>query len=1126
MPASTHRVKSLVNQVRRRWRRRALLQGVSLTLLTLVFFTALFLLLYMQTNIAMQTLTIGLIVGGLVVLYVAAKYLAAPLLKKLDDRQIAMYVEERIPGLEDRLNSAVEVGSTREFSGDLIDRLIDDASRQVNAIPVTTVVDQKKQKFLSIATAGGVLLFLIFGYNASDEIISAFSGAKVSMAATPEIPYMSVAPGNVEIEKGESQEIIVALRDETEIDVLLHYKIGDGEWQKESMRKSIGNDAYLYEFINLQEPVQYFVLHEQVESERFGISLYEFPAVARIDLRYSYPSYTGLPARDEANQGDIRGLKGSQVNVAINTTGAVVTAEMVFDDGRRQSLNGAGDGTFRTQITLNENDYYHIELIDQVGKSNKFPEEYQIIAVEDEKPVITINDPQRDVRVNAIEEVLIAAQASDDYGVKNLRLHLSVNGEDEEVHVLGGEGAPNKQELSGDYLVFLEDYTLEPGDIISYYLEAEDYFDAHTAEASDMYFIEVTPFDQRFTQQNNQGGMPGGGGMQSRTVISQQEIIAATWRLHRERESLNDEEFEQGREGLERAQQNLKENIEERISSTAFSVELQSSEESQKIVEFLRNAVDAMDEAIDELADAELEDALKPERKALNFLLRADALNRDRQVAMNRNQQGGGGGGGSMEDRMTELMDLELDISRDKYEVQQQQNQQGGQGQEGMDETLNRIKELARRQQRMANQRQRELEGEDKKRYIERLQRDQDELRRQTEQLAQNLQNQSASQSGQQGQQQEMQEGLQRAIDSMREAERALRNGDEQRAAASQQQALNELDKMQQQLRVAGAETTREMLDEFARDFDELKEQESQLGEDIEQAFNNARQNNGRITREEVERLSENRRNMTSRLEQFERQAEAVEEATRSEDTEVASSMRNLVRQMRRDELEKKMEDSQKALDSGWLDFAERVQEDIESSMERMSTQVRELQNQLPQTDEEQLRRAMADLQDLRERIEAMENQATQPGQEQQPGQAGQPGASGQPGQSGDRNQRAQAARMERQLEQAEEAMERLDGQLGENEGFQRMLRQARNTLNNVADASNTGVLLDEESAKQFFNKDVYNPLSELEMQLARELDVIEMEKKLFGARNAPVPDEYREAVDRYYESLSKSNNE
>ena len=104
------------------------------------------------------------------------------------------------------------------------------------------------------------------------------------------------------------------------------------------------------------------------------------------------------------------------------------------------------------------------------------------------------------------------------------------------------------------------------------------------------------------------------------------------------------------------------------------------------------------------------------------------------------------------------------------------------------------------------------------------------------------------------------------------------------------------------------------------------------------------------------------------------------------------------------------------------------------------------------------------------------------------------------------------------------EAMERLQNQLGGNEGMQRELQRAQNALRNVADASFRGVLLDDESAKNFFNEDLFQPFSELENQLARELDTIEREKKLFGARKAEVPDEYRDTVDRYYESLSKSN--
>ena len=247
----------------------------------------------------------------------------------------------------------------------------------------------------------------------------------------------------------------------------------------------------------------------------------------------------------------------------------------------------------------------------------------------------------------------------------------------------------------------------------------------------------------------------------------------------------------------------------------------------------------------------------------------------------------------------------------------------------------------------------------------------------------------------------------------------------------------------------------------------------------------------------------------------MERQAEAVESAARGEDPEVASDVRNMLQQMKRDELEQKMEDSDKALENGWLDYAERLEDEIETSMDRMATQMQELQEQLPQTDEEQLRRALADLQNIRERLEAMQRQS------QSSPSSGDPSSQGE---SSERSDRARESRMQREMERAQEAMERLENQLGGNEGMQRELQRAQNALRNVADASFRGILLDDENAKNFFNKDLFQPFSELESQLARELDTIEMEKKLFGARKAEVPDEYRDTVDRYYESLSKSN--
>ncbi|MFQ5571216.1 MAG: DUF4175 family protein [Rhodothermales bacterium] len=1115
MNASRHTVKGLVSDIRKRWRRRALIQGGALTLLTLLFFATVLLLLYTSVTLKPPHLLIGVGVAAAAVLGVLALFVFRPGLRRLSDRQIALFVEEKIPELEDRLNSAVEVNdedALRKEHSALIDQLIDDAARQTRAIPMTTVVDRKRERLLTYTAAGFLGAFLLFGYTTLDKIQFTASGVDLSALTEAARPFMTVSPGSVEIEKGASQEIIVTLRDDTDDDVVLVYKEGDGEWKKEAMQRGLDDPTFLQEFFDIQEPIQYYVEFGETRSEPYLLSLYEFPEVGRIDLAYTYPDYTGLAPRTEEDTGDIRGLKGSTVAITLRTTGTVETAELVLNDERTLLLEPLGEGRFRGRLTLDEPGYYVAHLTDAAGKNNKFPDEYRIEPVEDEKPYITITDPQRDVRANAIEEVLVAASVQDDYGVKDLRLTFSVNGDDEQTLRLMDQATERPLETAGEHLFYLEDYSLVPGDVISYYLEAEDYFHTDAPEATDMYFIEVIPFDQKFSQVNNTGGMQGG--QPSGIVLSQQQIIAATWKLHRERSEMEGAEVEEALDGLVQAQSNLKNNIEERINSTAFSLELRNNEDQQQVVEWLRQATGEMDRARIDLRADRLKKALTPERKALNYLLRADALNKEQQVTMNR----GGGGQSATEERMTELMDLELDISKDKYEMQQQRAQQ--QQDQQLDETLNKLRELARRQQNLANQnRPEDLEGEDKKRFIDKLKRDQDELRRQSEQLADNMR-QMARNNDQISQQ--MQQRMERIAENMREAEQALRRNDPQRAMARQQQALNELQRLEQEMRLSSTDNSREMIEDLAQQFDQFRDQERQLGRDIEEAAEEARLRQGRTDQETVDRLQQKRQQMLDNLERLMDQAEAVQERIQQDDPELARTVRNILQQVRRERLEENMRNSEEAIEEGWLDYAERMEDEILATIERLETQRRAFEQSLPLTDEEQLTRSLEEIRNLMRQFEQMQNQA-QAGQqgnpnEQQNQQQGQ--QQGRAGSPSDRQARADAARMQRQLERAQETLERLQRDLGNNPAAQNQIRRLQNLMNR---ADNTGILLEGDAAKAFFNDRVYDPLSQLELEVARQLDLIEMEKKLYGGRKTDVPAEYRDLVEKYYESLAKT---
>src|SRR6058998_1524127 len=90
------------------------------------------------------------------------------------------------------------------------------------------------------------------------------------------------------------------------------------------------------------------------------------------------------------------------------------------------------------------------------------------------------------------------------------------------------------------------------------------------------------------------------------------------------------------------------------------------------------------------------DNALSPEQRALKLLQQAEEQY-ELQVSMQNGGGGGGGGQNSMAEDLADLFELELDKLANQYEMQQRAEQQ--QNDHQVDEMVEKLKELARRQQ-------------------------------------------------------------------------------------------------------------------------------------------------------------------------------------------------------------------------------------------------------------------------------------------------------------------------------------------------------------------------------------------------------------------------------------------
>ncbi len=143
---------------------------------------------------------------------------------------------------------------------------------------------------------------------------------------------------------------------------------------------------------------------------------------------------------------------------------------MLNDDS--QIALKAGEGNWLTaRVPIEKDGMYHVAALDR-GDNVRLSEDYFIEAQKDTPPVVKLVRPGRDAKVNPIEEVAVEVQGSDDFGLHELSLRYSVNGGPEKtVSMLPHPGA---KEASGKTTIYLEDYKMSPGDLVTMYATARD----------------------------------------------------------------------------------------------------------------------------------------------------------------------------------------------------------------------------------------------------------------------------------------------------------------------------------------------------------------------------------------------------------------------------------------------------------------------------------------------------------------------------------------------------------------------------------------------------------------------------------------------------------------------------
>src|SRR6185369_5857778 len=341
----------------------------------------------------------------------------------------------------------------------------------------------------------------------------------------------------------------------------------------------------------------------------------------------------------------------------------------------------------------------------------------------------------------------------------------------------------------------------------SYYAKARD---ANNETTSDIYFIEVKPFEMEYRQSQQQGGGGGGGGQgdQDQNALSrrQKDLIAATHKLMRESDKYTPQEKKDGYEAVAAGQEKLRTDTLEFLDRIGRRLpdELEGQKEMAEMANDLKQAADEMKGAPPPLRQESGRDALPPEQRALQKLLAADAIFRQVQVAFgNQNAQGGGGGNQRQQQELSGLFELELDKMKNQYETVQRQQQQ--QAQQQKSEAERKLEELARRQEQALEEQRRRMQGARNQSGGGGSQRQQQEMIDETRKAARELER--LSRERRDPQMAELSRQLNQTADEMQKAQASSR-GNSSESIAQNERALDRLQQAQQRLQQQSGSTS------------------------------------------------------------------------------------------------------------------------------------------------------------------------------------------------------------------------------------------------------------------------------------------------------------------------------
>ena len=477
--------------VRRAWKRAAGLSGLVVVLVEALGVFGVVLLVDVLYRPRLEGRMVLLFLSAAAIVYLVVRHVLRPLVRRIPDEQIALYVEEHSPGFEGALISAAEfgpagspalagrrgpAGGISEQQRSIIDAIIGEAEARTRRLGLRSAVDLSRLKKYAVTAAVALAIYLVIGllapktmaHHATRVLVPWLTPAEEE--AAPERPAFredlspitfELSAGDTALCRGTPFDLEAGLSRSPRRPVLFHFRTPaetrsgrrrrpddaassaepvtgeDPAWRTLTMQEIEKLHGYRVSLPDVNEDLEYYVSTGEFSSDAYRITVYDPLRLEGFEIGVRFPKY--LELADELTEqptGDVSVPEGSTVTVRILTNGRLEGGRLTWAEGDFLDLvvdKGLDDGrgaSAATSFLVVKDRSYTFVVRDVNGQELPSSAPALVHAIKDSPPDLEVTLPKIDISAHPLAEVAFRVEAKDDWGVASIHL----------VYMLGIEG--------------------------------------------------------------------------------------------------------------------------------------------------------------------------------------------------------------------------------------------------------------------------------------------------------------------------------------------------------------------------------------------------------------------------------------------------------------------------------------------------------------------------------------------------------------------------------------------------------------------------------------------------------------------------------------------------------------